>query len=90
MAAAWYTSAGVSSELAMVWLALPAIRASGLWSLSLPNPWNLSFSYYYACWAAAAAYLPGFPRLYGYMLAQRRKLLGRGGVAAGASKAKLT
>ncbi len=70
---------GVSSELAMVWLALPVIRLKGLWSIVLPNPINLSVSYDVICVLAVAAYLPGFPQLFGYMLKQRRKVLGPGG-----------
>ena len=69
---------GVSSELAMVWLALPVIRAKNIWSISLPNAVNFGFSYYYACILFVALYLPGFPQLYGYMLTQRRRVLGRG------------
>jgi very-long-chain (3R)-3-hydroxyacyl-CoA dehydratase len=67
---------GVSSELAMVWLALPVIRLKGLWSISLPNPLNFSVSYDVVCILAVCAYLPGFPQLFGYMLKQRRKVLG--------------
>lgn len=67
---------GVSSELAMVWLALPVIRLKGLWSIALPNPINFSLSYDVICVLAVGAYLPGFPQLFGYMLKQRRKVLG--------------
>lgn len=79
---------GVSSELAMVWLAMPELRRSGTWSVALPNAWNFGFSYWLACWVAVAAYLPGFPQLYGYMLAQRRKLLGSSGAGSARTKAK--
>lgn len=150
---------GVGSELAMVALALPAIRAQRPWSVAvsescrggrerrrrcnpatsclssgppspspllsapppqMPNALNFGFDYYYACWLAVLAYLPGgrtrrlfglavvsdapaqadrrptaplprcslhhalpscaagFPQLYFYMLAQRRKVLRSG------------
>ncbi|GAB4816673.1 hypothetical protein N2152v2_003719 [Parachlorella kessleri] len=77
---------GVSSELTMVWLALPTIKRRRLLSMDLPNPLNFGFDYYIVCWLVVLAYLPGFPQLYTYMLAQRRKLLGGGG--RGAAKAK--
>lgn len=70
---------GVSSELAMVWLALPVIRLKGLWSIHLPNPINFALSYDIICVLAVAAYLPGFPQLFGYMLKQRKKVLGSKG-----------
>jgi very-long-chain (3R)-3-hydroxyacyl-CoA dehydratase len=72
---------GVSSELAMVWLALPVIRLKELWSITLPNPVNISFSYDVVCVLAVAAYLPGFPQLFGYMLKQRKKVLSGKGKA---------
>jgi len=68
---------GVSSELAMAWLALPTIKSQHIWSISLPNFINFGFSYYILCILIALAYIPGFPMLYGYMLAQRKKVLGR-------------
>ena len=73
---------GVSSELAMVWLALPVIRLKGLWSIALPNPINFALSYDVVCVLAVAAYLPGFPHLFTYMLKQRKKVLGGGGGSA--------
>jgi hypothetical protein len=50
---------GVSSELTMVWLAAPTIRAERPLSVSLPNPWNVGFDYHLACWAVVALYVPG-------------------------------
>jgi len=66
---------GVSSELSMVWLALPELRRTGKWNIDMPNEWNIGFTYWLACLGCVAAYLPGFPQLYGYMMAQRRKVL---------------
>lgn len=79
---------GVGSELAMVWLALPELRAAGRWSVALPNAANFAFSYWLGCLAGVGAYLPGFPLLFGYMLAQRKKVL-RGAGPAARPKAKL-
>ncbi|KAI3438939.1 hypothetical protein D9Q98_001353 [Chlorella vulgaris] len=69
---------GVSSELASVALALPTIRATRPWSIEMPNKMNFAFDYYYACWMVVLLYLPGFPQLYFYMVAQRRKVLRSG------------
>ncbi|KAL4519699.1 hypothetical protein Ndes2526B_g01727 [Nannochloris sp. 'desiccata'] len=69
---------GVASELSMVWLAIPALRATDTWGVSMPNPYNIGFSYWIGCLLAVCAYVPGFPQLYGYMVAQRRKVLGIG------------
>lgn len=66
---------GVSSEMAMVYLAMPSIRQQRLWSLDLPNSLNFGFSYYLACWVIVFGYLPGFPQLYMYMIKQRKKVL---------------
>ncbi|WPT18042.1 Very-long-chain [Picochlorum sp. SENEW3] len=79
---------GVSSELAMVWLALPVIRMKKPLSIELPNPVNFSISYDVVCILAVAAYLPGFPQLYGYMLKQRKKTLSSTATAADVTKKK--
>jgi very-long-chain (3R)-3-hydroxyacyl-CoA dehydratase len=85
---------GVASEMAMVALALPTIRATRPWSLALPNPLNWGFDYYWACFVAIACYVPGLPELYLHMVKQRRKVLGggsaggRGGGAAAARGAR--
>jgi len=49
----------------MVWLALPVIRMKKPLSIELPNPVNFAISYDVICILAVAAYLPGFPQLYG-------------------------
>eukprot|EP00191_Tetraselmis_sp_GSL018_P010800 CAMPEP_0177619286 /NCGR_PEP_ID=MMETSP0419_2-20121207/26159_1 /TAXON_ID=582737 /ORGANISM="Tetraselmis sp., Strain GSL018" /LENGTH=43 /DNA_ID= /DNA_START= /DNA_END= /DNA_ORIENTATION= len=43
----------------MLWLALPTIKASEMWSVSMPNSLNFAFSYYIFCLLGAAAYIPG-------------------------------
>ena len=50
---------GVASELAMVYLALPTIRESKMWSATMPNSLNIGFDYHLACWAMLAGYIPG-------------------------------
>lgn len=68
---------GVASEVAMILLALPHIKEHKLLSVAMPNPVNFAFSYYTAVLLALASYVPGLPLLYGYMLKQRRKVLGK-------------
>ena len=79
---------GVASELTMVWLALPTLRSSGKWGIAMPNAWNFAFTYWIACCIAVLAYIPGFPQLYGYMVAQRKKTLGGGRRTSTKVKAK--
>lgn len=50
---------GVASELAMVWLALPELKRTGLWSMPMPNVLNFDFHYYAFCFLAMLAYAPG-------------------------------
>jgi very-long-chain (3R)-3-hydroxyacyl-CoA dehydratase len=53
---------GVASELAMVWLALPELKRTGLWSAPMPNVVNFDFHYYAFCMLAMLAYAPGSPQ----------------------------
>lgn len=50
---------GVSSELAMVSLALPLIREVKLWSCPMPNVANMAFDYSAFCILVSACYAPG-------------------------------
>ncbi|EFN57865.1 hypothetical protein CHLNCDRAFT_143333 [Chlorella variabilis] len=50
----------------------------------MPNKFNFAFDYYWACWLVVLLYLPGFPQLYFYMLAQRRKVLRVGRISSSA------
>lgn len=77
---------GVASELSMVWLALPVIQVKKPLSIELPNPLNFAFTYHAVCVLAVAAYLPGFPQLYCYMLKQRKKVLRQGPSVSSSSK----
>lgn len=66
---------GVASELAMIYLALPAIRSSRMWSFDMPNAYNMAFDYHIMCCISMFIYVPGFPHMYFYMLSQRKKAL---------------
>ena len=50
---------GVASEMTVVWLALPHIRQSHMWSIDLPNAFNFAFDYFLFCLLAVAIYIPG-------------------------------
>lgn len=50
---------GVASELAMIYLALPAIRSSRMWSFDMPNAYNMAFDYHIMCCISMFIYVPG-------------------------------
>ncbi|XP_053323214.1 very-long-chain (3R)-3-hydroxyacyl-CoA dehydratase 1 [Spea bombifrons] len=66
---------GVAGELLTIYAALPYVRKSGMYSLRLPNKYNVSFDYYYFLIIIMCSYIPLFPQLYFHMLRQRRKVL---------------
>ena len=46
-------------EVMTIYLALPYVLKSGLYSVSLPNPANVAFNYYYYLCFIIFSYLPG-------------------------------
>ncbi|GAB6028440.1 hypothetical protein CHUAL_002601 [Chamberlinius hualienensis] len=66
---------GVIGEVLTSIFALPYIRDTQWYSYNLPNPFNISFSFYYFVILVLLAYIPGFPQLYLHMLNQRKKIL---------------
>ncbi|XP_003386467.1 PREDICTED: very-long-chain (3R)-3-hydroxyacyl-CoA dehydratase 2-like [Amphimedon queenslandica] len=68
---------GVTGEQILFFTALPVVRATQQWSISLPNPLNFAFSYYYFLIFGAFIYIPLFPQLYGHMISQRKKVLSK-------------
>ncbi|XP_015279254.1 PREDICTED: very-long-chain (3R)-3-hydroxyacyl-CoA dehydratase 1 isoform X2 [Gekko japonicus] len=66
---------GVVGELLTIYAALPYVKRSGMFSVRLPNKYNISFDYYYFLLVVMASYVPLFPQLYFHMLRQRRKVL---------------
>ena len=46
----------------MMFTAMPVTRASQQWSLVLPNPWNMAFSYYYYIIFNVILYIPGISK----------------------------
>ncbi|XP_077347029.1 very-long-chain (3R)-3-hydroxyacyl-CoA dehydratase 1 isoform X1 [Lithobates pipiens] len=67
--------AGVAGELLTIYAALPYVRKTAMYSLRLPNKYNISFDYYYFLIGVMCFYVPLFPQLYFHMLRQRRKVL---------------
>ncbi|KAI1889138.1 hypothetical protein AGOR_G00175980 [Albula goreensis] len=66
---------GVAGELMTIYAALPYVRRSGMFSMRLPNKYNVSFDYYIFLIIVMLSYIPLFPQLYFHMLRQRRKVL---------------
>ncbi|XP_004691335.2 PREDICTED: very-long-chain (3R)-3-hydroxyacyl-CoA dehydratase 1 [Condylura cristata] len=66
---------GVAGELLTIYAALPYVKKTGMFSVRLPNKYNVSFDYYYFLLITMASYIPLFPQLYFHMLRQRRKVL---------------
>ncbi|KHG14573.1 3-hydroxyacyl-CoA dehydratase PASTICCINO 2 -like protein [Gossypium arboreum] len=68
---------GISSEVGLIYFALPYIKASEKYCFRMPNKWNFSFDYFYAAILALGIYVPGSPHLYRYMLGQRKRALSK-------------
>ncbi|XP_020704881.1 very-long-chain (3R)-3-hydroxyacyl-CoA dehydratase PASTICCINO 2A-like [Dendrobium catenatum] len=68
---------GISSEVGLIYIALPYIKASEKYCIRMPNKWNFSFDYFYAAILVLGIYVPGSPHLYTYMLGQRKKALSK-------------
>ncbi|KAL4635255.1 very-long-chain (3R)-3-hydroxyacyl-CoA dehydratase 1 [Arapaima gigas] len=66
---------GVAGELMTIYAALPYVQKSGMFSLRLPNKYNVSFDYYIFLIIVMLSYIPLFPQLYFHMLRQRRRVL---------------
>lgn len=66
---------GVVSEYGLILVAMPSMKTSRKYCVMMPNKWNFSFDYPYTSAVLAALCLPGFPYLYRYMLAKRKKIL---------------
>ncbi|KAK6766132.1 hypothetical protein RB195_025812 [Necator americanus] len=66
---------GVTGELLTLFGALPEVAEKKYYTIEMPNPANMGFSFYAVLIASALFYIPGFPQLYLYMFAQRKKVL---------------
>ncbi|KAH9712724.1 Very-long-chain (3R)-3-hydroxyacyl-CoA dehydratase PASTICCINO 2A [Citrus sinensis] len=68
---------GITSEVGLIYTALPYIKESETYCLRMPNKWNFSFDYFYAAILVLGFYVPGSPHMYTYMLGQRKKALSK-------------
>ncbi|KAM7276908.1 hypothetical protein ACFE04_018774 [Oxalis oulophora] len=68
---------GISSEVGLIYMALPYIKASGKYSIRMPNQLNFAFDYLASAIIAFLLYVPGSPYLYTYMLGQRKRALSK-------------
>ncbi|KAK6061711.1 tyrosine phosphatase-like protein, PTPLA [Cooperia oncophora] len=66
---------GVTGELLTLVGSLPEVAEKKYYSLEMPNALNMGISFYWVLIGAALFYIPGFPQLYFYMFAQRKKVL---------------
>jgi len=69
---------GVTGELLCIYQALFYVKEKSLWSMTMPNAFNITFDYQYFLIGVMLMYIPFFPQLYFHMFAQRRKVLGGG------------
>ena len=68
---------GVFGEVAAIVLAMPTVKALGLYSVAMPNAWNQAFDYYqFLVGTLALLYPTVFPKLFLHMLKQRKKRVG--------------
>ncbi|KAJ8771212.1 hypothetical protein K2173_026014 [Erythroxylum novogranatense] len=68
---------GISSEVGLIYLALPYIKKSEKYCIRMPNKWNFSFDNFYAAILVLGIYIPGSPHMFTYMLGQRKKVLSK-------------
>ncbi|CAM0878730.1 unnamed protein product [Alopecurus aequalis] len=66
---------GLLSEVGLIFVAMPSMKTSEKYYLKMPNTWNFTFDYRFASALLTALYVPGFPYLFRYMLAKRKKVL---------------
>lgn len=68
---------GITSEVGLIYIAMPYIKESAKYCVRMPNKWNFSFDYFYAAILVLGIYVPGSPHMYTYMLGQRKKALSK-------------
>lgn len=68
---------GITSEVGLIYTAMPFMKTSEKYCIRMPNKLNSSFDYFYAAIIALGIYVPGSPHMYGYMLGQRKKALSK-------------
>jgi len=79
---------GVTGELLCLYWAQRYAGTQTVWSIEMPNTYNVTFSYYYFLWTVMLLYIPLFPQLYLHMFALRKKVLGKSAGADAKVKTK--
>ena len=67
---------GVSSELLVFYYSWNAIKQTSFMKLTMPNAFNVTFNLETALMCYILLYVPIFPKLYGHMISQRKKVIG--------------
>ncbi|XP_025878616.1 very-long-chain (3R)-3-hydroxyacyl-CoA dehydratase PASTICCINO 2A-like isoform X1 [Oryza sativa Japonica Group] len=68
---------GMVSEVGLVYIVVPFMKASEKYCLRMPNKWNFSIKYFYASVFFMALYAPVYPHLFHYLIVQRKKALAK-------------
>jgi len=68
---------GASSEAYLLWRALPTFKASGMWSITMPNALNFAFDLHNVAIVVLVLYPPGLAFMMSHMAAQRKGFLKR-------------
>ncbi|KAG5529595.1 hypothetical protein RHGRI_030098 [Rhododendron griersonianum] len=68
---------GISSEVGLIYFALPYIKESGKYSIRLPNKLNFSLDSFYIAILVLGIYFPGSSHMYTYMIGQRTRALSK-------------
>eukprot|EP00735_Rhodelphis_limneticus_P009136 TRINITY_DN255_c0_g1::TRINITY_DN255_c0_g1_i1::g.1654::m.1654 TRINITY_DN255_c0_g1::TRINITY_DN255_c0_g1_i1::g.1654 ORF type:complete len:224 (+),score=39.70,sp/Q8VZB2/HACD_ARATH/49.77/2e-63,PTPLA/PF04387.9/2.5e-58 TRINITY_DN255_c0_g1_i1:55-726(+) len=66
---------GAGSEAFLIFVALPFVKKSGVFSLTMPNALNFAFDFHIFLILVLLSYIPGLPHMYSHMMRQRRKQL---------------
>jgi len=67
---------GVTGELLVYWTSLGYVGRTKMWSIEMPNKYNISFSLWTVILMIMLVYIPLFPQMYFHMMQQRKKTLG--------------
>lgn len=67
---------GVSGELLCLYSAQKYVGETKMWTLEMPNIFNVIFNYQCLLIIIMISYIPLFPQMYMHMLVQRKKFLG--------------
>lgn len=79
---------GVTGELLCLYWAQKDASKHKIWSIELPNTYNLTFSYFVFLWVVILLYIPLFPQLYLHMFALRKKVIGKAAIGTEKQKSK--